>query len=353
MFPWESAVSGLEVCPEEVYGRNEIHISGDIVLALKQYYHVTKDMKWLKEIAFPLIFGVAVFWQSRLTFDNQVGIYTINDVMPPDEYQYPVNNSVYTNVVAKTTLEFAIYVCDLLKEPYPTTWNNIVNNIIIPFDKELQYHPEFDGFDIKNKSSFVKQADTILINYPFLYPMKERVKSNDLQFYSECTDIDGPAMTNSMFTIGWLDVGQHSNAKSSFEKNFDNIQEPFKVWSEIRNGAGAANFITAAGGYLQSIVFGYFGVRITPNSLVFNMTLLPDTYPIHTRYIPDTSSASLNGIKYLDFSIKFSVSRESCYVVLINGPKLRPLLLKYGSTIVDISDYKQYNTCKGSIYTHE
>lgn len=41
-FPWESAVSGREVCPEDVYGQQEIHINGDVALAFQQYLYLTQ-----------------------------------------------------------------------------------------------------------------------------------------------------------------------------------------------------------------------------------------------------------------------------------------------------------------------
>ena len=52
-----------------------------------------------------------------------------------------------------------------------------------------------------------------------MYPMPYNVKKNDLKFYANCTDPMGPAMTHSMFTIGWLDIGQPENAYKAFEKN--------------------------------------------------------------------------------------------------------------------------------------
>ena len=41
-FPWESAVSGREVCPEDIYGKQEIHINGDITLAFQHYLYLTQ-----------------------------------------------------------------------------------------------------------------------------------------------------------------------------------------------------------------------------------------------------------------------------------------------------------------------
>lgn len=40
-FPWESAASGREVCPDDVYGQQEIHINGDVSLAFQNYLYLT------------------------------------------------------------------------------------------------------------------------------------------------------------------------------------------------------------------------------------------------------------------------------------------------------------------------
>lgn len=41
-FPWESAATGREVCPEDIYGAQEIHVTGDVLMAFEQYYHTTQ-----------------------------------------------------------------------------------------------------------------------------------------------------------------------------------------------------------------------------------------------------------------------------------------------------------------------
>ena len=41
-FAWESAGSGLEVWPEAIYGTQEIHVNGAVVLAFQLYYHTTQ-----------------------------------------------------------------------------------------------------------------------------------------------------------------------------------------------------------------------------------------------------------------------------------------------------------------------
>lgn len=41
-FPWESAVTGRDVCPDDLIVQQEIHINGDVVLAFKQYFYLTQ-----------------------------------------------------------------------------------------------------------------------------------------------------------------------------------------------------------------------------------------------------------------------------------------------------------------------
>ena len=49
------------------------------------------------------------------------------------------------------------------------------------------------------------------------------------------------------------------------------------MWTEEASGGGATNFITGMGGYLQSVLFGYGGLRMHPDRVDFNCTPIPDT----------------------------------------------------------------------------
>lgn len=35
-------MSGREVCPEEIYGQQEIHINGDVTMAFRHYLYLTE-----------------------------------------------------------------------------------------------------------------------------------------------------------------------------------------------------------------------------------------------------------------------------------------------------------------------
>ena len=343
MFPWESGLSGFEVCPQEVYGRNEIHITADISFAVNQYFSATGDLDWMKNNGgYELIKSAADFWVSRSTLEKNSGKYYINNVMPPDEYHYPVNNSIYTNVVAKMNLQLAIKFAKILGLSVPDEWLTVAENMYIPFDTNLEYHPEYEGFNITDPKSVVKQADTILINFPLMFPFegdREAARRNDLEYYSRITDPNGPAMTHSMFSIGWNEIGESAKAHAAFEHNMaDNIQEPFYVWSEVRGGEGAANFITAAGGYLQALIFGYAGLRLDRDG---DYTLQFDMHPL-----PHDEPYCLNGIKYRGSSFQFCRYGTDCLVQELN----RNSLLNKKETIHDRLDGNIISqSCKGFI----
>ena len=275
-FPWESAFTGAEVCPGGYDGPNqegkyELHITGDIGFALKQYWDVTGDVNWLQSIGYPMISGIADFWVSRSTpLPTNTSQFGINMVQPPDEYHWPVNNSVYTNVVASLAINFAIEAAGILGETPGSDWSNVADNLVVLFDEELQIHPEYDGYT----NEVVKQADVILLGFPLLYDMPAQVRANDLIFYEPLTDLGGPAMTWAMFAIGWIDLGNYTKAAELFLQGYANIQAPFNVWQETPTG-GTVNFITGAGGFLQSVVFGQTGLRIRTNQLTIQTPPLP------------------------------------------------------------------------------
>ena len=69
----------------------------------------------------------------------------VADVLPPDEDAGVQSNSVYTNAVARLAMLAFAHARRMLGEP-DEDWTTIANNIYIPFDSALQYHPEYDGY---------------------------------------------------------------------------------------------------------------------------------------------------------------------------------------------------------------
>lgn len=107
-FPWESAVSGSNVCGWSTGALYEQHITGDVAMAFRQQYYLSRNDSWLKEHAWPVIHGAAEFWGSRFVLDAASGNYTIKAVTGPDESSGKVDDEAYTNAIAAATIAFAL-----------------------------------------------------------------------------------------------------------------------------------------------------------------------------------------------------------------------------------------------------
>nr|XP_012964498.2 protein-glucosylgalactosylhydroxylysine glucosidase isoform X2 [Anas platyrhynchos] len=319
-FPWESAATGQEVCPEDIYGAQEIHITGDVLMAFEQYYYTTQDQKLFREDGgWKLVGAVAQYWCSRMVWSEEEQCYHIRGVMPPDEYHYQVDNSAYTNALAQRSLRFAADIAQDLLIPVPEEWVECANKIKVPFDMEKKYHPEYDGY---SPDEPVKQADVVLLGFPLMHSMSPEVRRNDLEMYEPVTDVNGPAMTWSMFAVGWLELKEMQRAQSQLNKCFSNITEPFKIWVENSDGSGAVNFLTGMGGFLQAVLFGYTGFRprwislwITKTSLLFNPSC-PD----------DVHKLKVTGVSYLGNKLKFTITKEEMRIEVSESPLDPPAL---------------------------
>lgn len=313
-FAWESAGSGLEVCPEEVYGAQELHINGAVLLAFELYYNATQDLQLFREAGgWDVVSAVADFWCSRVEWSPKEKKYHLRGVMPPDEYHAGVDNSVYTNALVQSSLRFAAALAQDLGLPVPDQWLEVADEIKVPFDPERNFHPEFDGYEPGEE---VKQADVVLLGYPVPFPLPPDVRRRNLEIYEAATSSQGPAMTWSMFAVGWMELKDLARAQGLLDRSFANITEPFKVWTENADGSGAVNFLTGMGGFLQALLFGCTGFRVTRTGLSFDPVCLADI-----------SRMCVSGVSHQGSKINFSFSQD-CVTVEVTahtGPEAPPL----------------------------
>ncbi|KAH9490327.1 hypothetical protein Btru_034974 [Bulinus truncatus] len=275
-YPWESAFTGLETCPAIPVGVLEVHINGDVAMMVRQYWQLTRDAALMVNgSGADVVWETARYWASRVTHDASTDTYRILNVMPPDEFHSPVNDSAYTNNIASLNLQFANQLAAYFGKAENSTWATISQKLRLPYDPVLDYHPEYEGFTLNETT---KQADVVLLGFPLMVAMNESTRRNDMLFYEKTTPIGNvPAMTWGVFLIGWLDLGDEVKAAELYNRSVLNSQEPFLVWSENADGTGAANFLTGMGGYLQLVLFGYGGCRIYDDMLTFNPVLITGT----------------------------------------------------------------------------
>jgi len=267
-----------------------------------------------------LIDDMATFWASRVTPNND-GSFSINRVISPDEYtssfKSGVDDSVYTNAAVKEFLYFAVYAMDKLNIRNETTkralWKKIADNLVILYDSVKDIHPEFKGYN----GETIKQADVILLGYPFGFQMPAKTRKNDLVYYTNKTDPGGPAMTASMICIGYLELEDLQTANHYFVKSYqENIQQPFFPFCETTSPSCGANyFITGSGGFLQGVLNGYGGIRIGEQAMTFKFQ------------IPNgVTQMTFQNVMYLGAQITINFSKTMVTFELMNNINTKLIL---------------------------
>ncbi|MEV5611958.1 discoidin domain-containing protein [Streptomyces sp. NPDC052225] len=292
MYPWTSASSGhlWTECqswyPPHCLIQN--HLQGDIALAAWQYYQATGDRTWLREQGWPLLKGLATYWSSRVTQNASDGTYSIKDVAGPDEYSNGVDDGVYTNAVAATSLRAATKAARLVGERPSPTWDRIAARLRIPYDPRRKVFLQYAGYDIEHAAD-IKQADAVLLLYPLDWrPMPKGAAAATLDYYAAHTDRDGPAMTDSVHAVAAAATDEPGCSAYTFLERASRpfFRGPFGTFSESRGakaGAGdalagspAQDFLTGKGGFLQVFTHGLTGLRLRDDAAItLNPTLPP------------------------------------------------------------------------------
>lgn len=111
------------------------------------------------------------------------------------------------------------------------------------------------------------------------------------------------------------------------------------MWTEARSGVGAVNFITGAGGFLQAVLFGYGGVRLTLNTFeVMPPTRLPNK----------ATSLILHGLKYHGgiFDLTIDNRMYHLHVRALNSGGMQPLVFEHEEARgeLKVDDVLSYST---------
>jgi nigerose phosphorylase len=139
-YAWESQEDGVDACthfnvtsvftgrPTRTFFRDkQIHISSDVVLAIREYVKATGDLSLLAEGGAEVIYECARFLLSWSYYQPHKERYELLDVTGPDEYHERVHNDYYTNVLAAHTLQAALWAHELLEQSAPRRHREILD----------------------------------------------------------------------------------------------------------------------------------------------------------------------------------------------------------------------------------
>ena len=323
MYPWESAwLEDGEVTPvwgavDIVTGKStkiwsgfiEQHITSDITFVIWQYYMVTNDEDFMEKYGYEIMFDTAIFWASRLEWDEIKQRYHINEIIGPDEYKEHVDNDAFTNWLAYWTIETAINYYNKLKESDSEVirklesklslqnamenWTTKLPKIYLPEPRDLDnVIPQNDTFlsledidltkyknqehigsmfkdynlDQVNKIQVVKQADVVMLLYLLEHKFSKEVKKANYDYYEKRTLHDS-SLSLSTHSILASDIDEKDLAYKLFQEATKiDLGENMKTSD---HGIHAASL----GGLWQIVVNGFGGLRMVGGNLRINPKL--------------------------------------------------------------------------------
>jgi trehalose/maltose hydrolase-like predicted phosphorylase len=272
MYPWEAdAENGSEQTPHFAYvlGEREIHVNADIAIAQWQYWLATHDRDWLKKYGWPVMRNVADFWASRASWNPDKHRYEIVHVTSVAESYNDVPNDTFTNVSAQKALNIAAAAAALVGERADPHWAEVAAKLYIPFSETEQRHLDFDAGVPREP---LEGSTLGLLMYPSLdLPMTAQIRRNDFD-YTMISVREGHREPHGMgmapASIAAAAVGDAPLAVAWLQSNFTSnlIKPPFNVRLETANN-NTGYFITASGGFLQNLIYGFSGLRIVEKGL--------------------------------------------------------------------------------------
>ncbi|AJV93003.1 Ath1p [Saccharomyces cerevisiae YJM1400] len=309
----------------------EYHINVDVAMASFSIYlngHEGIDDEYLRYTTWPIIKNAAQFFTAYVKYNSSLGLYETYNLTDPDEFANHINNGAFTNAGIKTLLKWATDIGNHLGEVVDPKWSEISKDIYIPRSSS-NITLEYSGM---NSSVEIKQADVTLMVYPLGYINDESILNNaikDLYYYSERQSASGPAMTYPVFVAAAAGLLNHGSSSQSYlyKSVLPYLRAPFAQFSEqsddnfLTNGLTqpAFPFLTANGGFLQSILFGLTGIRysyeVDPDTKKINRLLRFN--PIELPLLP--GGIAIRNFKYMNQVLDIIIDDHNGTIVHKSG----------------------------------
>jgi maltose phosphorylase len=299
----------------------EIHRNGAIAFAIFNYIRHTGDKEYMGDYGLEVLIGISRFWSQRATFSENLKKYVILGVTGPNEYENNVNNNWYTNSLAVWTLSYTLKNLHLLENENVVKytalikktklnlpdeghrWEEIIENMHFPFDKERNVFLQQDGFLDKElnpatsippeekpinqhwswdrilRSCYIKQADVLQGIYLFEDKYDTDTIKRNYDFYEPMT-VHESSLSACIHSIVASRIG---NIEKAYELYLRTARLDLDDYNnEVCDGL----HITSMAGTWLAIVEGFGGMRILDGRISLN-PLIPEkwqSYSFHARY---------------------------------------------------------------------
>jgi len=314
MFPWESdPENGSDQTPHSavVLADTEIHVGADVAIAQWQYYQATHDRDWLRAHGWPVIREVARFWASRATWNAAAHRYDIAHLTSVAESYNDIVNDTFTNLSAAKALRIASAAAAVIGERPDPLWESVAKQLYIPMAPDGTHHLAFDpSVPLHGGGDFGGGPLSLLFLPSLDLEMKADLRRGDYDYAvhpSPVARVSGGSMNMVARVTAAAEVANASDAAAWFAGNFTGgtLKPPFNVRTETADN-NVGYFLTGSGGYVQSLLYGFTGLRIREQGLVEAYApVLPATW----------SSLTLRNVKFRGQRMDIHLTRDSAGVV--------------------------------------
>jgi nigerose phosphorylase len=389
-YAWESQETGDDACTyfnigDPFTGRalrtyfrdKQVHISGDVAIAMWDYFRLTGDDSLLLEGGAEVILECARFFYSYAYYNVEKRRYEILDVVGPDEYHERVNNNAFTSTVARETFSIAIEVVRHFKRRHPRelgallrklriarelpAFRDAARRLYVPApDPKTGVIEQFDGYMGLKESSveelkarmihpneylgagqglavptkIIKQADVVMMLNLFRSRFSARIMRANWEFYEPHTE-HGSSLSACAYAIVATEFGNLDFAYKYFMKTAKiDLEAKYKVYvgSVFMGGSHPA----ANGGAWMTAVLGFGGVQADEKGIAIKPRLCRKwkSLQFHLAYRGDDFRVT---ITKSSVTIASLMENKRPRTILVAGKRVKcvpgmPVTVRYGQS---------------------
>lgn len=303
MFPWRT-INGEEASAYYAAGTAQYHINADIMYAMRKYVNATGDKEFLQEYGAEMLVETARLWNDLGFYsERRGGKFCINGVTGPDEYNTVVNNNLFTNLMARENLRYAVEAIEWLRTEKPEAlailanktgldpaepkeWQTAADHMFVPYDEEKGIHPQDDQFldkehwDFENtplekyplllsfhpltiyRHQVLKQADVVLAMFLLGHEFSLEQKKRNFLYYDPLTTGDS-SLSACIQSIIANEIGEFDKATDYARVAL--LTDLSDVHGNVKDGC----HIASMGGIWMVLAYGFAGMRDYDGTLSF------------------------------------------------------------------------------------
>ena len=266
-FPWESSPSiGQEAAPQPGTGAwHEDHVTLGVARAFAQYAYGTGDWFFLKEKAWPVLYGVSQWIVCRVVKSRRG--YEITESMGIAERKDPSDNAAYMNMSAKLVLRQAMTMAAELGHAVPASWIEIERKLVIPGDADGAVLSH-DKYRVNEEKGSTPEPLAGLFPLGFQLPKHQEAATIDF-FLPRWGQYIGSPMLSALYGVWAAWRGNRKQSLQLFEEGYAKFMtgrflqtmeyRPDKFPEQPKAGPFFANL----GGFLMALIYGLPGIQVT------------------------------------------------------------------------------------------